>query len=349
MSIEAADPLVRAALWGGLAAFGLTGLVLLQIVLLRLVLVLAVRREQVFLSKWRPLLLTCLSAHVPVPLPPLAAGDRVLFLRLWVQLLESVRGASPGLELAAKQLGCVDMALEWLEQGNPARQMLATVALGHLRDQRAWPALLSGVDHDDASRSFASLRALVQIDGARAAPLMLPLMLTRAQWPIAKFAALMAAHRDHFGALLAQACGAAQGAPLQRALRLAESLRLPLPSAPFADWLGPEQDPAVVVAALRNCNMPLLLALVRPLLAHADWRVRVQAAKVLGRIGEVGDEQRLIGLLSDVHWWVRYRAAQALHGLPFFDHLHFAVLAGNASDRFARDMLAQVMAEGKRT
>jgi hypothetical protein len=84
---------------------------------------------------------------------------------------------------------------------------------------------------------------------------------------------------------------------------------------------------------------------VRALLAHADWQVRVQAAKALGRIGERGDAARLVALLGDAEWWVRYRAAQSLVELPALSQADFDAVRAGLTDRFAVDMLAQVLAE----
>jgi HEAT repeat protein len=101
----------------------------------------------------------------------------------------------------------------------------------------------------------------------------------------------------------------------------------------------------VVGAALRLTAVPELLDDVRALLAHGDWRVRVQAAKALGRIGNRSDAARLRALLGDPQWWVRYRAAQALVSMPFLAPADLDALCRDTPDRFAADMLRQVLAE----
>jgi hypothetical protein len=57
--------------------------------------------------------------------------------------------------------------------------------------------------------------------------------------------------------------------------------------------------------------------------------------------------QFLIDMLSDTHWWVRYRAARALLALPdmpieVVDHAR-----GKLQDHFAADILAQAIAEAR--
>jgi HEAT repeat protein len=131
---------------------------------------------------------------------------------------------------------------------------------------------------------------------------------------------------------------------LPRALRIAEALRVELPAEALRAALD-NQAVAVVTAALRIVNTPLLQAQVRERLAHADWQVRVQAAKALGRIGDRSDVERLVALLADREWWVRYRAAQALVELPWMQRADLEALRASLDDRFAADMLAQVTAE----
>jgi HEAT repeat protein len=53
----------------------------------------------------------------------------------------------------------------------------------------------------------------------------------------------------------------------------------------------------------------------------------------------------LIPLLSDKEWWVRYRAAQALSRLPSMRSPRLKSIQAKQRDPFARDMLAQVIAE----
>ena len=50
-------------------------------------------------------------------------------------------------------------------------------------------------------------------------------------------------------------------------------------------------------------------------------------------------------MLTDTEWWVRYRAAQAIAGLPFLGPNALRQLQIRQSDRFAAEILQQVMAE----
>lgn len=112
------------------------------------------------------------------------------------------------------------------------------------------------------------------------------------------------------------------------------------------------------------------------LLAHPDFRVRLNAARSLGAIGDRttlpavakladdpswevrnvvmqtigklrgdGELHRLIKALGDDAWWVRFSAAQALFSLgqPGIEALNQA--ARGAADRYAREMSRQVLQE----
>ena len=53
----------------------------------------------------------------------------------------------------------------------------------------------------------------------------------------------------------------------------------------------------------------------------------------------------LLGLMADSNWWVRYRAAQALLGMPRMGADDVVQLSRTVGDRYARDMLDHVLAE----
>ena len=71
----------------------------------------------------------------------------------------------------------------------------------------------------------------------------------------------------------------------------------------------------------------------------------MQSAKVLGRLGEREHVGLLESLLQDREWWVRYRAAQALVGLPFLGPNALREIQRRQTDRYAVDILDQAFAE----
>ncbi len=342
------DPLLNIALWTGNVACLLALLLLLQIIFLRYTLIRTTQREQQFVTVWKPLLLTALVSGVPENLPPLPRKEHLFFLRLWVRLLESVRGGNAnGVIDLAQHLGIAQIATGLLTRGNRAEQILAILALGHLRATEAWGTLQQPLRSNDATLSFCALRALVQIDAPHVASELTPFILQRKNWPLARVASLLQSEQALFAAPLLQACQQMQGAQLCKTLNLVDAINLSLPAAMIAPWLEQSDDTALLTTALRLAATPQLLPQIRALIGHPDWQVRVLAAKMLGRMGDKTDAERLLALLSDSEWWVRYRAAKALLGLPSLQHADIVAYSEHLADRFARDMLLQVMAEGE--
>ena len=141
----------------------------------------------------------------------------------------------------------------------------------------------------------------------------------------------LASNRDGFG--------------LPRLLRLHRTAeRLALRPAEL-EVLSTGAGADALAATLANLWHPDDVAHARRLLDHPEWFVRVAAARALGRLGTADDAPRLTASLSDRSWWVRYRAAQALCGLPTMDEPTLEALGARLTDRFARDMLRQALAE----
>jgi hypothetical protein len=139
-----------------------------------------------------------------------------------------------------------------------------------------------------------------------------------------------------------------QQAPQEKLSRLIPFLDLAysgMSSSLLRELLQTKTDSQVIAACLRALSDARDLVLARKYLQHPDWPVRVQAAAVLGRMGAEADISALVHLLSDTQWWVRYRAAQALSKLPFVTTAQLEHIFSEQNDRYARDMLKQVIAE----
>jgi hypothetical protein len=343
--VPLSDPLITVAFWTGLAALLLTLALSLQIVHLRIGLRLRERRAERTQAKWRPHLHAALVGEVPQALPPLPAHERLPFLTLWVHLQASLRGdAREALGEIARRLELDVHARTMLARGKRGEKLLAMLVLGHLRDRQAWALLEGHVGIEPNALCLSALWAMVRVDPEAAASYMTPLFVEREDWALSYVAGILQQAAEPVGRELAALLPRLDAARLPRALRIAEALRVRLPPGVLKAALRSESVP-VLVAALRGVLEPAAIDEVRALLAHADWQVRVQAAKALGRIGERADAQRLVELLADSQWWVRYRAAQALVELPALSLQDFADVRASLTDRYAADMLTQVLAE----
>jgi hypothetical protein len=106
------------------------------------------------------------------------------------------------------------------------------------------------------------------------------------------------------------------------------------------------QDQEVLVACLRVIRGPSEMGLVRGLLHHEAWQVRMLAAIALGKYGGSGDETSMLRAMSDREWWVRHHAAASLLKLPSSTPPRIQqILSNEEYNPFARDALRQVLAE----
>jgi HEAT repeats len=284
---------------------------------------------------WRPVLAACL-VDVPEALPPLHRCDHIALLYLWNHCFESVRGdAGARLIALAGRLGLNRIARELLHARTLRRRLLAIITLGHLRERSVWPELATLLHHDNAFLSFVAAKGLLQIDVHAALPLLVPVISLRRDWsPLKVVAMLKAVGADLAADTIAQAAVQAPPEVSARLIRHLASTRS-LRGLPRLRHLLLEQTPSEEVLAsclflFGECSDPADLPLLRRHLSHRTWFVRLQAAAALGKTGTEEDEARLVGLLNDEHWWVRYRAGEALLALPSMtaeklDHLQVSL------------------------
>lgn len=339
------DPIVAAAFWTGVAALVLTVLLAVQILVLRIRLRHRDRMVHRMLDTWRPLLNAAAAGSRPPTLPALRRRDRIAFLQFWIRVQFSVRGeANVALTDIALRIGCDVIARDLLQRGQRAQKLLAILVLGHLRDTQSMPQLMKHAGLADPLLSLQALWALVRIDPAHTVAAMMSLCVDREDWSVSRVALILNEAREPSAAALTALLPHLDANRLPRALRLAEALRIAIPSALLDDILACDSVP-LLVAALRGVSTPEALERARGLHAHANWSVRVQAVKAVGRAGDRDDIPLLAGMLRDPEWWVRYRAAQALTELPTVSPLELEALRQAQTDRFAQDMLGQAMAE----
>ncbi len=344
--VTTSDAVIMLAFWTGAGAIVLTIVLFMQILLLRVRLVMRKRRDQVLIDRWRPLLVQALDTPV-AQLPRLPYRDVSTFLSLWNHLHESLRGESKAsLNRVASAVGLGSILARMLKNGGARERLIAVVSLGNLRDRSSWEVLVLWAGSDKPALSLAAARALVLIDTSESLPILFPLILNRTDWSSARVASILReAGATSVAPYLNKAVRTAGPEQLPRLLRYMQAV-CPMESLTSIRMvLEKAEDDHVISTALQVYSDPSNLNAVRNLLQHPRWHIRVQAASALGRLGAPGDDVRLKRLLSDEQWWVRYRAAQALASLPFLELEDLRRIKAEQTDRFARDILDQVMAE----
>lgn len=340
------EPALRLAAGVGLTALGLTLAMAGLVVLMRVRTLRHVRLHQQVTARWRPVLVR-VAAGADSPAPRMLRHERMPLLLLWNQMQESLRGeAHDRLNELGDHVGLYALARQLERSRNLASRVIGHTTLGHFAHASDWRRLGDGMNELHTLASLSAARALLRIDAQAAAPQVLERYLAHSDWPAPRV-----------GTLLRESPHEAIGASFTRRLvdgSLYERLRL-LPLLRFAEvpnidsvldrLVHTSNEPQVLSIALRQLHGPAALADVRKLAAHEDPLVRSAAAQALGRIGSGDDQNLLLGLMADGNWWVRYRATQALVGMPGVVADDMVQLRRTISDPFARDMLDQVLAE----
>jgi HEAT repeat protein len=347
MRVAAMDGLAASvAWWASLVLLALITLLVTWILILRARNAATQRRTDRLREQWQTLL-ACAVDEIPDELPVVEERDAVAFLMLWTHLQESVREiAREGLNEVARRTGIAAVARKLAHEGDLRARLLGLTALGHLRDKEVWDELLALALDRDPSISMSAAKALFRIDPPKAADMLVPMILTREDWPRALVASMLEeAGPDVTSKPLADAVAAAAPDRAPRIIRFLELAHRDVAVPVVRRMIKTSDHPDVVASCLRVFSDPADLDIVRGLLEDARLPVRLNAAITLGRLGTEDDRALLTRTLADADWWVRYRSAHALAQLPSVDARDLHDLALAHPDRFARDMLTQVIAE----
>lgn len=306
----------------------------------------AARRRERFITQWQTAIFESL-VQPDVELPRIAARDWPIFLGYWNRLHLIMRGdASEQLNALARRMGMVPVAMRGLNHPSARSRLMAIMALGHLKEPTAWPALERMLTSRLPVLSLAAARSLMQINPVRALPRVIEVLPRHREWPEDKVLHLLSeAGKEASCRAIAEA---ALHAPPDDAVMLihlltalgatgVEPLLRRLFDAPVSD--------AVAEAWLEATNDPMDVSRVIAYLSAENWRLRAKACKALSRLAMPGDETHLIARLADPVWWVREHAAQALVDLPFLDGEQLRRMQVHLTDPYAKDMLAQKRAE----
>lgn len=341
------EPFVAFAWVAGLTSVALSFVLTLQVLRMRWRTARRARRRAEFLATWRPLLFEAAVGGAPAT-PRLAREDEDSFVVLWNQIQDSLEvGSRDALNRIAENVGADLRALTLLRPQDPVRCVQALRMLGHLRRRENYPAVHALLEDPRPYLSIAAARTLIALHPVRALQDVLPRIAARADWPASLLVTAFAGvDREWLGDELGASISSAQS-PVEviRLLPLVALVPEPASEEILRRVFGGATDPEVVAAVLKHVRTPALRDLARAGCDHDDWRVRTQAAAALGRVGTVAERPHLITLLSDLQWWVRYRAAEAIVSPRFGRREDLAALMQQLPDPYARDILSHAAAE----
>lgn len=307
----------------------------------------SLRQRETFRQRWEPVLFARMDGEA-APLPPLATGDTVEWLLLWLRVLSYVRGeAGESLAGVAREAGLAPRVLALLEARAAWKRLVAIRAAGAMRLAGAARPLRDMVYRGEARVALPALRALLDID-PQAGLEALERMLGAGRWAPDQVSALVRDAGVDLLPVLTRLLARASPGSARQLVRVIETLDDPAALPALRERLLRAQGKdgagaAALLHALANFGDDEDRRAALALLGHRDWLVRMQAAYAIGRLGTARDIGSLLPLTRDAHWWVRYRAAQAIHALAA--PAQFEALIRDCEDRYASEALERVRAE----
>ena len=238
------------------------------------------------------------------------------------------------------------IAHKYIERGGMRELLQGIVTLGHMQDYSIWNLLIDLVDSEHPVISLTAAQALVDIDNKNAMKHLIPYVIKRRDWPIARVAMMLkSADPSELFAVLEEAINNASAEDIPFLLKFLGTTHFDPVIRNIYLELGSSEDSQVISACIDAAKDADGLEIARCHVSHPAWHVRLHVAKALGRLGTADDIDHLVQLLSDPEWWVRYRSAQAIASMPFVSLEDMQRIYDESGDRYARDILAQVMSE----
>lgn len=340
------DPKIVFAFWLGVAVAAMTVVMLIVIIIMRQVVLHRERVHAEAVAFWKSIVVP--EPEDPgLPIPPMHSRDLPGFLEVWNGVHEPLHGeTTPHLSRVAREVGLEQRLYKQLTLHSFHSQLIAIIALGHIQNKESFLHVERFIDDKNPIVSLCAARSLTQIDPGRAVSKFVPQIVRRSDWSQGSIAhILQEVGADSVARELSQATLQANAEIAPRLIRFLAGVSPEAASPIIRKTLLSSADERLISTCLQVMTSPEDLDCVRPLLAHPRWHVRMQAAVTLGRLGVPGDEARLVAILSDGQWWVRYRAAQALLHLSFITGADVQRIEREQTDRYARDILEHVLAE----
>ncbi len=341
--LNSGSAVVVFAVWAGFGTIALAVTMLVVIAVLRAMVEHRERVHAAAIVRWTEIL----EGAGDVPVPPLHRRELSGFLQIWNDIHEKRGGkTSAFLEHVARETHLAAHLVRRIRYGGFHTRLVALIAMGYLHDADSFVRIERYLNEKNPIVSLCAARALMQSDPMRAVSRFVPQIMTRGDWSQGSVAAILAeAGPQTVSTELAGATLQANTDTAPRMIRFLAGVD-PAAAAPIIrKTLMDSTEERLISTCLQIMTRSEDLDLVRPLLKHQRWHVRMQTAATLGRIGLPSDEALLVGVLADPQWWVRYRAAQALLKMSHVGEAGLRRIAATHADKYARDIVNQVLAE----
>ena len=340
------DPVLYYLACGVLIISGLVLLLLVQVISYRIYNDYRIKTDKRAREIWHPVLAELMLSY-PENTPVLKRTHHHEFLLEWNRVYSMLRGdVHERLRKLSRNNRLDKIAHKYIKSRNIGDQLLGIVTLGHMQDEAIWNTLIDFVNSDNSLLSLTAAQALVDINHKDSIEFLLPHIIKRKDWPITRVAMLLNSFElEKLTRSLGKVLTTAHDNDILHILKFLGSSCFDPNIKKLYQRLGDSTDSRVVAACIAAAKDVDGLKLVRKHVENPEWFIRLQVAKVLGHLGSRDDVDNLIKLMSDSEWWVRYRSAQSLAQLPFIDTDFMNELHDKLEDRYARDILQQIISE----
>jgi HEAT repeat protein len=291
-------------------------------------------------DEWKQILVETLYG-TPTRIPVLRGKEESLrFIKLWSDYQDSVRGqATSSLNALATKLNLDSRCMAFAKSRNLNEKIAAIVALGHMREARAFSSLCGYIYEGHSVLSMVAARAMVQINAEEALPLLLPILPSRHDWP------------DYRIAMIFQDAGVAAVSKYlpdylsrhnsKEYARLVQFLRYARPDVQMTaatQILTQDSADETKIECLPLLQRPEDAKYASAYLSHHDPRFRKMAIELIAKVGSDKDVSSLNNLAFDSNWGVRLNAIQTI---ARFDK-EMAKLKARCDNDVTKEMIAEV-------
>ncbi len=338
---------VAVALWAGIAVVVLTVALFAVIVCIRLVQGRRRARSRRLAQRWRAIFARA-AVETPTSAPGIARRDAKEVMSQWAYYHEFLRGECKDDLNRVAQLAGLDLhAKRLLRSDSVQDRLLAIHVLGNLRDREQRPRLRPIARSANPYLSLAAAHALMRISPRESISDFVAMIAARPDWSPAKVMAI-----------LQEAGSGVVAEPLARAAVRADPAYQPLlivflstadevtALRAIREILVATADQQVIITCLYQLSQrahPDGLRLVRVYMEHPNWLIQLHAIQGIGRMGNEDDVDDLVRMLRHRKYWIRLRAAEALAKMPTMDQHRLACIRDVQTDRYARDILQEVI------
>ena len=303
-----------------------------------------------FIKRFQPVVIGAASG-ADYELPPVDEVDDILILELWFKAASTVNNEGQSqLEDLAQRLNLVDRAERILQTSSRVDELsCAQGVLVELLSVEHIKPIRDNLDSNNSILSLSAASALLKLAPEKYMSEILQEIGSREGWPEARVASILEGvdsdlYVETFRSRIDSLDPENTGRLIKFLVHLAPARSLEI----IQSLLEADRDAEEVAACLRGAyelGHPALAKYAREYLGHGQFFVRAQAAEAMARLGEKEDKELLVERLGDKNWWVRYRAARSLLELPGVKKEELKRLQRELSDRFGRQILAQVLEE----